>query len=93
MEIQQFDRESKGFFKAEENGKEAGRMTYSWAGKEKFIIDHTEVNPDFRGLNVGNQLVIAAVDFARKQNLKIIPLCPFAKSVFDRDQSIKDVLA
>jgi uncharacterized protein len=92
MDIQQFDRESKGFFKAEENGQEAGRMTYSWAGKEKFIIDHTEVNPQFRGRNVGNQLVMAAVEFARKQNLKIIPLCPFAKRVFEKGLGIKDVL-
>ncbi len=45
MEIRQYDRETKGFFKAEGGGKEAGRMTYSWAGKDKFVIDHTEVNP------------------------------------------------
>ncbi|MBB3838237.1 hypothetical protein FHS57_002242 [Runella defluvii] len=92
MTIEQFNRESKGFFKASEDGKEAGRMTYSWAGSDKFIIDHTEVNPDFKGKNVGLQLVMAAVDFAREKNLKIIPLCPFAKSVFDKKEEIRDVL-
>ena len=89
MTIEQFNRESKGFFKASEDGKEAGRMTYSWAGNDKFIIDHTEVNPDFKGKNVGLQLVMAAVDFAREKNLKIIPLCPFAKSVFDKKEEIR----
>ena len=92
MTIEQFNRESKGFFKASEDGKEAGRMTYSWAGNDKFIIDHTEVNPDFKGKNVGLQLVMAAGDFAREKNLKIIPLCPFAKSVFDKKEEIRDVL-
>ncbi|WP_028525327.1 GNAT family N-acetyltransferase [Runella limosa] len=92
MTIEQFNRESKGFFKASEDSKEAGRMTYSWAGNDKFIIDHTEVNPDFKGKNVGLQLVMAAVDFAREKNLKIIPLCPFAKSVFDKKEEIRDVL-
>ena len=92
MTIEQFNRESKGFFKASEDGKEAGRMTYSWAGNDKFIIDHTEVNPDFKGKNVGLQLVMAAVDFAREKNLKIIPLCPFAKSVIDKKEEIRDVL-
>ena len=92
MTIEQFNRESKGFFKASEDNKEAGRMTYSWAGKDKFIIDHTEVNPDFKGKNVGLQLVMAAVDFARENHLKIIPLCPFAKSVFDKKEEIRDVL-
>jgi uncharacterized protein len=93
MEIQQFNRESKGFFKALEGGTEAGRMMYSWAGTDKFIIDHTEVNPEFKGKGVGNKLLLEAVKYARANQLKIIPLCPFAKSVFDRKQEVHDVLA
>jgi predicted GNAT family acetyltransferase len=30
--------------------------------------------------------------FARENNIKIIPLCPFAKSVFDKTEEIRDVL-
>lgn len=92
MEIKQIDSETKGIFKIEENGIEAGRMTYSRVGKNKFIIDHTEVNHDFRGKNIGKQLVMAAVNFARETNVKIIPLCPFAKSVFEKTDEIRDVL-
>jgi uncharacterized protein len=92
MEIIQENNEKKGVFKAIENNVEAGLMTYSWAGENKFIIDHTEVNPDFSGKGVGKQLVMKAVDYARANNLKIMPLCPFAKSVFDRVAEIRDVL-
>lgn len=92
IEVKQFDRESKGFFKATEDEKEAGRMTYSWVNNDRIIIDHTEVNPEFRGKSVGNLMVQAAVDFARKAGIKIIPLCPFAKSVFDKNPDYKDVL-
>lgn len=92
MEIKQINRETKGFFKAVVDEKEAGRMTYSWAGKDKMIIDHTEVSPEFKGQQVGNQLVQAAVAYAREQRIKIIPLCPFAKSVFDKTPEIRDVL-
>jgi predicted GNAT family acetyltransferase len=92
MEIQQFDRENKGFFKATEDSKEAGRMTYSWAGKDRFIIDHTEVNPEFSGQGVGQKMVEAAIAYARENNLKIIPLCPFAKAQFNRHADWKDVL-
>lgn len=92
MEIIQVNDKQKGLFKAIEESVEAGIMTYSWAGDSKFIIDHTEVNPDFKGKNVGKQLVFKAVEFARQNHLKIIPLCPFAKSVFDKEDSIKDVL-
>ncbi|WP_343705962.1 GNAT family N-acetyltransferase [Flavobacterium sp.] len=92
MEIQQINDTRRGYFEAVEDGKEAGKMTYTWAGDTKFIIDHTEVSPDFNGKGVGKKLVMAAVDYARANNLKIIPLCPFAKSVFDKVPEIHDVL-
>lgn len=93
MEIQQINDTRKGYFEAVEDGKEAGKMTYTWAGDSKFIIDHTEVSPDFNGKGVGKKLVMAAVDYARANNVKIIPLCPFAKSVFDKVEEIRDVLS
>ncbi|WP_121361610.1 GNAT family N-acetyltransferase [Flavobacterium johnsoniae] len=92
MEIQQINDTRRGYFEAIEDGKEAGKMTYTWAGDSKFIIDHTEVSPEFNGKGVGKKLVMAAVDYARTNNLKIIPLCPFAKSVFDKVEEIRDVL-
>ncbi|AOC97393.1 hypothetical protein BB050_04315 [Flavobacterium anhuiense] len=92
MEIQQINDIKRGYFEALEDGKEGGKMTYTWAGDSKFIIDHTEVSPDFNGKGVGKKLVMASVDYARANNLKIIPLCPFAKSVFDKVPEIHDVL-
>ncbi|CAM3515446.1 GNAT family N-acetyltransferase [Flavobacterium chungbukense] len=92
MEIQQINDTKKGYFEAVEDGKEAGKMTYTWTGDSKFIIDHTEVSPDFNGKGVGKKLVLAAVEYARANNVKIIPLCPFAKSVFDKVEEIRDVL-
>lgn len=92
MEIKQTNDTRRGYFEAIEEGIEAGKMTYTWAGDSKFIIDHTEVSPDFNGKGVGKKLVMAAVEYARTNNLKIIPLCPFAKSVFDKVEEINDVI-
>jgi len=92
MTIEQINEIKNGYFRAVDTGIEAGRMTYTWAGIDKFIIDHTEVNPDFAGQSVGKKLVMAAVEYARENNLKILPLCPFAKSVFDRTKEIQDLL-
>lgn len=93
MEIKREDNGKKGAFLAMEGETQAGMMTYVWAGEGKFIIDHTEVNPEFNGQGVGKKMVMAAVEFARENNLKITPLCPFAKSVFDRMVEIQDVRA
>ena len=38
----------------------------------------------WKGHAIGNALVQKVVDFAVADNRKIIPLCPFAKKVFDR---------
>ena len=92
MEIKQINDTKRGTFEALEDGKEAGKMTYTWAGDSKFIIDHTEVEEEFNGKGVGKKLLMATVDYARNNNLKIIPLCPFAKSVFDKTEEIRDVL-
>lgn len=83
---------NKGAFFIEENGKRMGEMTFSKAGDTRIIIDHTEVSDVLKGKGAGKQLVSAAVDYARKNNIKIIPLCPFAKSVFDKVKEFQDVL-
>lgn len=68
-------------------------MHYVWAGEKKLIIDHTEVAEAFEGRGLGKQLVKAAVLYARANDIKIVPLCPFAKGVFDRVEEYSDVLA
>lgn len=93
MKIERINDGNKGFFRAMENEVQAGLMTYTWAGSDKFIIDHTEVDENFKGQGVGKKMVMATVDFARANHIKIIPLCPFAKSVFDKVEEIRDVLS
>ncbi|HEY3429244.1 MAG TPA: GNAT family N-acetyltransferase [Cyclobacteriaceae bacterium] len=92
MQIQLDQSASKGMFFVEENGEKLARMTFSKAGDNLIIIDHTEVSDALRGKNIGRQLVAAAVDHARKKNLKIIQLCPFTKSVIDKTPAYQDVL-
>jgi predicted GNAT family acetyltransferase len=91
MNIQHKDDNKKGLFYIEENGKTLAEMTYVWAGN-KIIIDHTEVGEELKGKGAGKQLVEKAVEFAREKKIKIMPLCPFAKAVFDKTEKYKDVL-
>jgi uncharacterized protein len=92
MNILQEDNGKKGAFYIVQNNKRVAEMTYVWAGEHRFIIDHTEVDDSLKGLGAGKQMLHKAVDFAREKQLKIIPLCPFAKSVFDKEETLRDVL-
>lgn len=72
---------------------ELGQMTYVYAGPEKIIIDHTEVNELLKGQNAGKKLVDAGADWAREKGLKILPLCPFAKATMLKNrEKYADVL-
>lgn len=84
MIIQHKQEGSKGIFYVEDNNAVLAEMTYSMADNNVMIIDHTEVSDALRGKNVGYQLVHTAVEYARTNYMKIFPLCPFAKSVFDK---------
>ncbi|MDL2261873.1 N-acetyltransferase [Bacteroidales bacterium OttesenSCG-928-I21] len=92
MEIIQKNYEDSGIIKAMDDNIEIGKMTYVWAGLDKFIIDYTYVKDSYTGEGIGSELVKSAVDYARDNNIKIIPLCPFASNIFKKNPEYSDVL-
>ena len=92
MDIQHKDNGQKGIFYVVVDGKTEAEMTYVWSGNQRIIIDHTGVSEALKGEGVGKQLVQAAVVFAREKQLKILPLCAFARAVFDKMPDYQDVL-
>lgn len=83
--------ETKGSFFIEKEGKVVAEMTYSKAGAERIIIDHTEVDDTLRGKGAGLQIVEHAVEFVRKKEIKMLPLCPFTKATLLKHPEWKDV--
>lgn len=93
MQVQHTNDTKGGFFHIEDNGRQIAKMTYVWAGENKFIIDHTEVNPSHEGQGLGKLMVNAAVEFARNNHHTIVPLCPYAKRVLTRSDEYRDILS
>jgi predicted GNAT family acetyltransferase len=92
MEIKHEDNGTKGSFFIELENVRVGEMNYVWVGTEKIIIDHTDVGEALKGKGAGKLMLNSVVDFARKKGIKIVPLCPFAKSVFEKTPELNDVL-
>ena len=82
---------SKGAFFISRGGRRVAEMTYSRGGKVT-IIDHTQVDDSMRGTGAGRRLVEAAVQWARQDQVRLLPLCPFARSVFEKTPEWADVL-
>ena len=93
MQFQHVDNAQNGeFYLDDDLGKRIAEISYIWNGEDKIIANHTWVDDSLRGQGVARQLLDVLVAFAREREIKVIPLCPFFKSVFDKDQSIHDVL-
>ena len=82
----------RGAFVWQEAGKRLAELAYTVAGS-RVILEHTQVDDALRGRGAGRQLVQAAVEWARAENRRLLPLCPFARSVFEKTPEFADVLA
>ena len=91
MQIQRDEHGRKGAFYIDENGEWVAELTYL-KSNGTMIIDHTEVDEKLRGEGVGQDLVRAAVEYARENDLKIRPVCPYTKKVIERTPEFQDVL-
>ena len=92
MLIQNKTEGGKGIFYIEQNGQQLAEMVYSLPVPGKMIVEHTEVDDSLSGQGIGKQLVHNAVEYARQNQLKIIPVCPFTKSVLEKLKEWQDVL-
>ena len=57
----------------------------------KWVITHTIVSEEYGGRGIAKKLVLAIVEEARKKNIKIIPLCSYAKKVLEKEE-YKDIV-
>jgi uncharacterized protein len=93
LTIQHAEEQGRGAFFVERGGMRLAEMTYVRAGEALVIIDHTEVHEALRGLGVARQLLDAAVSWARVTATRVRATCPYASAQFQKDASIRDVLA
>lgn len=72
-------------------GKEIGESTFSKV-KNVWILNHTFVRNAYEGQGIGGKLVEELVNQARKNNIKINPVCSFVRREFNRKPEYSDVL-
>ena len=59
---------------------------------EKIIIEHTEVPVELEGKGIASLIVRTALDYARAQKLKVMPLCPFTAGFIHRHAEYQDLV-
>jgi uncharacterized protein len=64
-------------FEARREQARIGLLLYRRSG-EVLVLTHTEVEPELEGQGIGGDLVRASLEYARGEQLKVVPRCPFA---------------
>lgn len=70
------------------NGERAGFLEYTRPEVGVMRIEYVEVDPELRGTGLGKQLVEKAVAFARETQLRVVPICGYARAVIRRDPQL-----
>jgi len=81
-----------GSFNYEVDGRSMAEMVYVMAGDKTMIIDHTDVDDSLKGKGIGKKLLNELVNYVRQEQIRVIPLCPFAKATFEKTKEWQDVL-
>ncbi|TDC62481.1 N-acetyltransferase [Actinomadura sp. GC306] len=74
------------------DGELAGFVTYR-KRDGKVSLDHTEVDPAFKGKGVGGSLARGVLDDLREKNLSVVPVCPFIAGWIDKHPDYRDMVA
>lgn len=66
-------------------------VEYTMAGNE-INLYHTFTDPALRGKGLAAQVVRAALEFAKKNNLKVIPTCSYVQSFIAKNDEYKELV-
>lgn len=91
--IQHKENDRRGVFFIEAEEGIISELTYSIKDDNVLIVDHTETKRSLEGQGFASKLLAHTVSYARNNDFKIYPLCPFAEVKFDEHPEYSDVRA
>lgn len=80
------------FYIGENESEMIAKITWKDGGNNIIVINHTIVDPSLRGQGIAGKLLKEVVDMARKEDLKIVPVCSYAVAKLTRTDEFEDVL-
>jgi uncharacterized protein len=60
---------------------------------DRLVLRHTEVPPALEGKGLAAKLARTALDFARANHLRVVPLCPYVSSFIRRHREYQDLVS
>jgi predicted GNAT family acetyltransferase len=60
--------------------------------ENKIIFTHTGVPDELEGKGVGSALAKTALNYARDNQLEVVPICPFMRAYIDRHEEYQHLV-
>lgn len=90
MDIKQDKKNQEFVF--DENGNK-GHLKYNQLNSNVLDYQSTFIDEEIRGKGYGKALVKYALEYARENNLKIVPTCRMVSTYISRNDQYKDLIA
>lgn len=73
------------------DGQRAGMAVYHLRGGRHFFV-HTEIDSEYGGRGIGQELVRYALDDVRNQGGMVVPICPFFAAYIKRHPEYDEIV-
>jgi len=62
-------------------------------GKGELNLYHTHTDPELRGKGLAAQVVRAALEYIKENNLKVIPTCSYVRAFIKKNDEYEELVA
>jgi uncharacterized protein len=73
------------------SGESVAVLDYSLSGRTITFV-HTGVPPEMEGRGYGSQLARAGLEYAKREQLTVVPQCPFIRTYIERHPEYEELL-
>lgn len=76
----------------EEEGKVVAEINWAFLEEKVIDVNRTFVDESQRGKGLAEKLVLAVIEIAKKEELKIVPSCSYVENYFNKHEELASLL-
>lgn len=76
----------------EEEGKVVAEINWVFLEEKVIDVNRTFVDESQRGKGLAEKLVLAVIEIAKKEELKIVPSCSYVENYFNKHEELASLL-
>jgi uncharacterized protein len=92
MELSVVDVPERSRYEVSADGRVVGFSAYHLIAEGVLALPHVEVESAFEGRGVASELMRESLERIRAKELRVVPICPFARAFIERNPGYADLV-